>query len=237
MKIAFLTIATNKYVNMAKELYESMCIYAFPDNSATVDFLCFTNLPQEFDTLSGRVNHQSIYLTHVPFPLISLLRYQYYATVENILKEYDYVYHIDCDMLMKDNIDDNIIGDRVCVIHPGFPTNGIAAEKFPYDRNEKSKAYVPLNEGSYYYQNCFQGGRAAEFVNMCKLLRDATEENLRENYIARWHDESYMNRYMINNPPTKILPPTYAQPELWPLFGITKILHVNKNHKEIRITT
>jgi len=237
MKVAFLTIATNKYINMAKALYESMCIHAFVDNKAEVDFLCFTNLPQEFDDTDGRINHKSIYLTHVPFPLISLLRYQYYATIENILKTYDYVYHIDCDMLLKDNIGEDILGDRVCVIHPGFPFEGISANRLPYDRNQKSKAYVSLNEGRHYYQNCFQGGLSYEFVNMCKLLRNDIEENLRENYIALWHDESYMNRYMVTNPPTKILPPTYAQPESWGLFGPTKILHVDKNHKEVRMTT
>lgn len=234
MKIAFLTIATNKYVNMAKELYESMGTYAFVDSTTTIDFICLTNIPNEFDNLSGRINCKPIHLTHVPFPLISLLRYQYYATIENVLKEYDYVYHIDCDMLLKSNIGNDIIGERVCVIHPGFPIPSIPAKNFPYDRNEKSKAYVALNEGSYYYQNCFQGGMSSEFVNMCKLLRNNIEENLRDNYIALWHDESYMNRYMIDNPPTLILPPTYAQPEQWASFGITKILHVDKNHLAVR---
>ena len=75
---------------------------------------------------------------------------------------------------------------------------------------------------------------SSEFVNMCKLLRNNIEENLRDNYIALWHDESYMNRYMIDNPPTVILPPTYAQPESWALFGPTKILHVDKNHLVVR---
>jgi histo-blood group ABO system transferase len=236
MKIAFLTIATNKYIDMAKALYESMCTYAFPDNSVEVDFLCFTNLPHEFDTLSGRINCKPIYLTHVPFPLISLLRYQYYFSIETILKNYDYVYHIDCDMLLKDSIGGEIVENRVCVIHPGFSFQGIDVNTLPYDRNQKSKAYVPLNEGKYYYQNCFQGGLSCEFVNMCKTLRNDIEENLRDNYIALWHDESYMNRYMINNPPTLILPPTYAQPQSFKSLGPTKILHVDKNHKEVRMS-
>jgi hypothetical protein len=42
------TNATNKYINMAKALYESMCMHAFADNGAEVDFLCFTNLLYHF---------------------------------------------------------------------------------------------------------------------------------------------------------------------------------------------
>ena len=41
---------------------------------------------------------------------------------------------------------------------------------------------------------------------------------------------------MIDNPPIKILPPTYAQPQGWQLFGPTKILHVEKNHTQVRQT-
>lgn len=236
MKIAFLTIATNKYVGMARELYDTMCQHAFPDQDVQTDLICFTNDPQSFYSLSGRVKARTVFLTHVPFPLISLLRYHYYSSASQILSEYDFVYHIDCDMLLKDKIGNDILGDRVCVIHPGFPFHGIPVDKFPYDRNEVSKAYVPIGGGKHYFQNCFQGGITIEFLNMCTKLRDDIEKNLRENYIARWHDESYMNRYMIDNPPSKILPPTYAQPQGWGLFGPTKILHVEKNHTQVRQT-
>jgi histo-blood group ABO system transferase len=139
-------------------------------------------------------------------------------------------------MLLKDTISTDILGERVCVIHPGFPFQGIPVDTLPYDRDKISKAYVKVGDGKHYFQNCFQGGLSYEFINMCKKLRNDVEENLRENYIARWHDESYMNRYMIDNPPTKILPPTYAQPQGWQLFGSTKILHVEKNHTEVRQT-
>jgi hypothetical protein len=71
---------------------------------------------------------------------------------------------------------------------------------------------------------------------MCNILRNRIEEDLRKNYIALWHDESYMNRYMIENPPTTILSPVYAQPQNWASFGRTKIMHVDKNHLEVRKT-
>jgi hypothetical protein len=232
MKIAFVTIATNKYIQYAENLLESMNKYAFPNTQDEVDLIVFTNIPELFKNRFGRVNPIGVHITHVPFPLISLLRYHYYSNCE-VLQNYDYVYHIDCDMIMKDVVGQEILGHRVCVSHPAMSAfdNNL---KFPYDRNMEANSGVDIGEGQHYYQNCFQGGEGKEFISMCKYLRDQAEEDLRKNYIALWHDESYMNKYMVSNPPTVVLPPTYAQPESWPSFGPTKILHIDKNHLQVR---
>jgi hypothetical protein len=234
MKIAFVTIATNKYIQYAENLLESMNEYAFSNTQDTVDLFVFTNIPELFKNRFGRVNPIGVHITHVPFPLISLLRYHYYSGCQS-LEDYDYIYHIDCDMIMKDSIGEEILGHRVCVSHPGMISfqNNL---NFPYDRNLDANSGVKIGDGEHYYQNCFQGGEGKQFLDMCKTLRNMCEEDLRKNYIALWHDESYMNKYMVANLPTLVLPPTYAQPEAWPPFGPTKILHVDKNHLEIRKT-
>lgn len=232
MKIAFVTISTNKYIQYAENLLESMHEYAFANTQHQVDFFIFTNIPELFKNRFGRINSIGVHLSHVPFPLISLLRYHYYSSCQT-LKDYDYIYHIDCDMIVKDTIGSEILGHRVCVSHPSmasFQTN----LSFPYDRNINYNAGVKFGEGTHYYQNCFQGGEGKEFLNMCNILKNRCEEDLRKNYIALWHDESYMNKYMIENPPSVVLPPTYAQPQSWPSFGETKIMHIDKNHLEIR---
>lgn len=230
MRIAFLTIATNKYTHFAQDLYNSINIYR---NNYPIDLICFTNKADSFSQ-SGLTKLQTIDTNHIPFPMISLLRYHYYASQAKLLSWYDYIYHIDCDMLLTDYLSDEFLGERVCVIHPSYTHPQFPSQQFPYDRNEKSGAFIPYGYGDRYYQNCFQGGSSNEFVTMCKTLQIRIEQDLRNNYIALWHDESYMNRYMAENPPTKELPPTYAQPENWPSFGSTKILHRDKNHTEIR---
>jgi hypothetical protein len=136
--------------------------------------------------------------------------------------------------MLINNLSEEFLGERVCVIHPSYTNPRFPCEQFPYDRNNKSNAFIPHGIGSRYYQNCFQGGDGKQFLEMCKTLQARIESDLRNNYIALWHDESYMNRYMVEHPPTKELPPTYAQPEHWPSFGPTKILHRDKNHTEIR---
>lgn len=233
MKIAFVTIATNKYILYAKNLLDTMQEYAFTGTNYSVNLFVFTNIPELFKNIHGRVKLHGIMTTHVPFPLISLLRYHYYSSCDE-LKEYDYIFHIDCDMLMKDTIGEEIIGDRVCVIHPGMHADFPDPKMFPYDRNPISNAFIPFGSGAHYFQNCFQGGSSKEFLKMCGILKDRCECDIRKNYIALWHDESYMNRYILENPPTVILPSTYAQPQSWRSFGPTKILHVDKNHLEVR---
>jgi len=234
MKIAFVTIATNKYISLAENLLNSMSRFAFMDANIKTDLFVFSNIPQIFELKNGRIKTKGIMTTHVPFPLISLLRYHYYSSCQE-LEEYDYIFHIDCDMQMVDNVGSEILGERVCVLHPGFATRQ-NPEIYPYDRNESSNAYVKNGDGVLYYQNCFQGGSSKEFLKMCNAIKDRCEEDLRKNYIALWHDESYMNKYMIENTPTNILPPTYAQPQNWPPYGKTKILHIVKNHLQIRKT-
>lgn len=230
MRIAFLTIATNKYTYFAQNLYRSISTFR---NDFVIDLICFTNKPEQFSSINNTKLHL-IQTTHVPFPMISLLRYHYYAEQEKLLSWYDYIYHIDCDMELLSNLTDEFLGERVCVIHPSYTSSSFPKQQFPYDRNKDSDAFIPYGYGNRYYQNCFQGGSRNNFLDMSKTLRHRIEKDLRNNYIALWHDESYMNRYMVENPPTKELPPTYAQPENWPSFGPTKILHKDKNHTEIR---
>ncbi len=233
MKIAFITIATNKYVNYCLNLISSLDKYAFTDTNDDVSIIVLSNLDFEIKE-KYRINLVKSYITHIPFPLISLLRYQYYSSVSEILQNYDYVYHIDCDMQMNEIVSREIIHDRVCVRHPGINKFKSSNVNFPYDRNPNSNAYISQGLGDDYYQNCFQGGKTEEFLKMSLLLRDRIETDLRNNYIALWHDESYMNRYMCENKPSLVLSSEYAYCNLYDCGPKKKIIHLDKNHLELR---
>ena len=151
------------------------------------------------------------------------------------LKQYDYVYHIDSDMKMVSTIGKEILGQRVCIDHPGYFDNNKILN-YPYDRTPGFNAYVPYDEINQkkYYQNCLQGGSSAEFIKMAETIKIWLNDDIRQNFIPIWHDESYMNRYMIDNPPDVILSPSYAYPEHWQVPVEKKIIHLHKNHYEIR---
>jgi hypothetical protein len=232
MKIAFLTIATNKYNIFANILAKSLDEYCQFKN---FDLYIFGNsnisyIPQKFEL-------KQHYITHVPHPLGTLLRYNYYLEKVAELKTYDYLYHIDCDMQLVSPVGEEILCDRVCTLHPGWFLRR-DVENFEYDRNPNCKAYIATNDcrvkPGHMYQNCFQGGSAEEFIKMAISIRTDCEIDLKNNIIARWHDESYMNKYMLENTPTKLLSPGYAYPEKWELPFEKKILHLDKDHINIR---
>jgi hypothetical protein len=50
-----------------------------------------------------------------------------------------------------------------------------------------------------YYQGCLWGGKVPDVLEMIEELESRVNEDLKNNVIAVWHDESHMNKYFIEN--------------------------------------
>ena len=70
--------------------------------------------------------------------------------------------------------------------------------------------------GVSYVQGAFNGGRSNEYLNLCEELSKNIHIDLDKNVIALWHDESQLNKYIINRK-YKILPCNYLYPDGWSL--------------------
>ena len=112
---------------------------------------------------------------------------------------FDFLYWLDGDMRMVDDICEDILGDLVGTMHPHYYKSN---EKYPYESNNpKSRAYLEQDHRyeNPYYVGAFYGGNTEE---MCKLLMTC-DENIQWDYknlngfIAKVHDESHLNRYLI----------------------------------------
>lgn len=226
VRIGFLVIATQKYVDLFPPLRRSIREHLRVPG-ADVRFFCFTDreLAPEPDTTVFRVDH-------LPWPLVTLLRYRFFAARRAELAAMDYLLYVDADMRFVAPVGPEVLGDRVCVRHPGF--HAAPRSRFTYERDPRSAACVPDDRGTHYFQNCFQGGRSDLFLEMASELEDAINGDLKKNVIAVWHDESHMNRYMIDHPPDRILDPGYAYPEGWSLPFAPRIMGVSKDHAAIR---
>lgn len=103
----------------------------------------------------------------------------------------------------------------------------ISPDQYPYDRNENCGAFIPYGQGKTYFQGGFYGGRTQEVLALSAWCRDAIEGDFQKKVIARFHDESYINRYLLARHP-KVLNDQYAFQDIWPYEGEYKAIILNK---------
>jgi histo-blood group ABO system transferase len=161
-----------------------------------------------------------------------MMRFNVYLNAEPYLAQMDYLFACDADMLFKDAVGDEILGERVATRHPGFTLPGQLHDD--YERCFASTACVFAHEGSYYFAGGFYGGTTAEFLNIARICTEHIMQDLANGIIAKWHDESHLNRYFIDNPPTVILSPSYCYPEYWDLPFVPRLIALSKDHKEFQ---
>jgi len=234
MKICILVIATNKYIQFVERLLDNIEENFL--NGHEIQCLLFTD--HEVET-SDNVKVSQI--DHEPWPMPTLKRYNYFIKEKDFISKFDYCYYFDVDMAIVEKVGDEVLGDLVATRHPSQSFYG--PDNATYERNSKSLAYIPTGEGKTYYAGGFNGGKTEHFLKMSEVISDRVTKDLENNIIALWHDESHLNRYLIDNPPTLELDPSYCYPEAalkspsnWVVSQHykPKILALDKNHDEIR---
>lgn len=224
MKIGLLIIATNKYIDFLQQLIKSTDRFFCKNQDVT--YFVFTN--QKIDIVSER-QIESVHVEHKKWPFMTLHRYKIFNENKDILSKMDYLYYIDVDMTLEAEVGDEILSERVATQHPAF-----AGIRGTPETNSKSLAYVYPHEKMQYFAGGFNGGSSQEYLKMCNILSSNIDEDYKNGIIAIWHDESHMNRYFIDNPPTKILNPSYCYPQSWRIPFQRKIIALDKNHAQIR---
>ena len=226
MKIGLLIIATGKYDTFIPPLFKSVQKYFMTGHEVKMFVFTDGTIPEN-DTVV-RFEQE-----HMGWPHPTLRRYEIFDKHSDVLSEVDYLFYCDADMRFVAPVGDEILPDTetglVGTEHPGF----YGGRRGTYENRQESLAYVSNNEGSTYFAGGFNGGTSEAFLKMIKTLANNIQEDLKNNIIAVWHDESHMNRYFINNPPKK-LNPSYCFPESWSIPFEKKLLALDKNHHQIR---
>ena len=230
MKILILTIATNKYIQFVEDLYDNIEENFL--NGHEIEGLIFTE--HEVETSD---NIKISQIDHESWPMPTLKRYNYFMKEAEHISKYDYCFYFDVDMGLVAKVGDEVLSDLVATMHPYQSFS--PKEQRSYDRNPLSLAYVsPGDEGEHYYAGGFNGGKTEEFLKMSKVISDRVTKELERDIIPLWHDESHMNRYLIDNPPSLTLTPSYcfAEEQMGnPNYPYEpKIIALKKNHTELR---
>lgn len=105
--------------------------------------------------------------------------------------------------------------------------NNISPNEYPYDRNPACQAYIPYGQGEYYYQGGFYGGRTEEMILMANCCKKQIREDLDKGIIARFHDESYLNKYLLECSPKRV-DEEYAYHQIWEYEGEYKAVFLDQ---------
>ncbi len=242
LHIGLCIVATGKYIAFVKPLLDSAEKYFCPDHKKTY-FIFTDSTAHGLNSLLKSPYKDIVVITYqkrLGWPYDTLMRFSIYNQHKNLFAQTDYMFATDADMLFVGTEGDEILADRVATQHPGFEKNKpLWGNEPPYDRNEKSTAYITYDSGTHYFAGGFYGGTTSEFIKMADSITNNIFTDIEQhNYIAIWHDESHLNRYFIDNQPSIILDRSYCYPENGEKKGYPtcspKLLALDKNHAEIR---
>lgn len=216
-KVGILYVCTGRYAVFWDSFYRS-CEEKFLTDVEKHYFL-FTDSENLLRLETERVH--TVRQEAEPWPFPTLHRFSYFLKAESALRKMDYLMFMNANLLVMQEVHAAEIlpeGDEklFVTIHPGFFDR--LPRDFTYDRNPDCSACVPLEEGSSYFSGAFNGGCADDFLALARCLSQRTEADYARNVIALWHDESHLNRYMIDYPGKfRVLSPAYLYPQDWKL--------------------
>lgn len=143
-----------------------------------------------------------------------------FQKIKTELEAFDYVYFMDVNLDVLTNLNEEILPTKdqelVYAIHPWHYR--WAMNLLPYERNEKSKAYIKEVDGKFYVQNVFYGGTKDGFINLSQTIQSWVDSDIKENAIPKWKEESYLNKYLVERQKEAkkplILTPEYVYPSV-----------------------
>lgn len=235
-KVALIFIGTGKYLDFLEDWKKSIDSYFM--NDCEKNIFVFSDLePKE----------PGVIHTEVPkwiWPEASLYRFKMMLKVKEQLEKHDYIFYIDSDLFAQQEIHSSEIIEKdttlVGVHHPG---NFVNPDWYTWEDSKDSLAYVPgklsdYGEKAVYFQGCFWGGKSENVLELCENLDAAIDEDLSKGIMAKWIDESHLNKYFLDRlDEVKIMPFNYAFPEQEQFrhlvtFHPMKFMHVEKSHEE-----
>jgi hypothetical protein len=149
----------------------------------------------------------------------------------------DYIYYLDVDYLLVSEVKEEIFGNLVAVLHPGFSMAGGGS----WCNDMKSNAYTFPQYRKHYFAGGTQGGEFYEYYEMMRRLSRDIDDDEKRGVRAEHNDESHWNRALSEHKNFKILDSSYCMVEqetfrrAWKIDNLKpKIIALDKNHAEIR---
>lgn len=235
--LTFMTVATNQYLDYWFNLYES---FRAQCADGDVYFQLFTDRKLEADQYCEKhlvVNVTVVAIPKYVWPEATLLRYEIFAEKGNYERSGVYA-HIDADMVFADfnavrRRLESQKKDLLFVKHPGFfRPKGFKKVMFyskspisvikdflkllrigglgAWEDKKLSGAFVPYFKRSNYCCGGVWFGKRESFSQMCNQLSQEVRVDIANGVVAKWHDESFLNRYSAFSNNVEYLGPEFC---------------------------
>lgn len=230
MKVAILYICTGEYTVFWREFYTTFEKNFLPNCSK--EYFVFTDNEELINE-----NQKNVRMTkhkYMGWPYDTLMRFDVFLKVEDEISQFDYTFFFNANMVCVNTVrEDEFLQHHnqkinlIMVEHPG--AYRLKPKYFPYDRNTKSTAYIPYNQGEFYVMGALNGGKTPVYLELIRALSKSTKIDLQNNIIAKVHDESYLNQYILSRDDCHILTPAYCNAEVYDLPFDKKIVMLDKS--------
>lgn len=222
--ISIFVIATKSYLDCAHNLIDSAMKWHVGESR--VQFILLTDR----NTDSLRVANTSSFFTINPFQITS------YGWPEATLFRFhlmlEHWHHVSGSIVMYLDADTKIVAplnfqelSGFCVnplsngvtpvFHPGYYKRSpvldlIFRTRFgPWETNRKSTAYVSSNLREHYACGGVFWGLHDSFHQLCLEIKSQIDKDSKNKVVAKWHDESHLNKWLTTHP-TMLATPEWA---------------------------
>jgi hypothetical protein len=237
-KVAICFIGTGKYIDFLPNYWQNIEKNFLPNTEK--EFFVFTD--GEINDTPDNIT--TIHQEHLEWPYITLLRFKIINKARKELSGFDKIVFLDADTLVVDTInEEDFFSDKPLfgVHHPCHYLKMSPHNSFPgsFETDSNSKAgIVDGDNTSIYFQGCLWGGQVPYIIDMIDELESRTQKDLDNGIIAKWHDESHMNKFFSERrDEVHVLGPEYAFPESFKenCNFQQKIVHLAKDNSEYQV--
>lgn len=229
MKIVICLIATRRYHVFVQPLIDSICKYFLLRHD--IEVTLFTdNWDLEYIG-NDRVKIVKELIPSYKFPEATLYRY---AIMTSKKYNCDYMYYLDVDYLIVSEIDEEIFGNLVAVLHPGFSCVGGGS----WCDDKKSNAYTFPENREHYFAGGTQGGMYEIYYRAMEQMSREIISDEKKGVKAEWNDEQHWNKLLSERKYFKILDSSYCMVQqeylrqAWKIDHLEpKIIALEKDHK------
>jgi len=229
MKIAILFICTGKYERFWDEFYQSSERLFYP--GVEKHYFVFTESARVMGQKHDNVT--CIYQGRAGWPYDTLLRFHWFAMVQDRLAGYDFCYYCNANSVFVGEVTEQVIPfptkEKPLIFwchtahYDDHSSNDITTE-----RNPMSTAYVGPDTPCRSLGGGFFGGTAQAFLKMTLELRDNIQKDLSNGIIAVWHDQSHIIRYGAEHAHLEVGRNLICQEERNPVDGTCVMVYLAK---------